>query len=246
MTSSPTPSWSDNAYITSEVISRPTPSLPGTPPLTSGSGADFVYVEYNDYNEYYEDPSIPSDTTTSTTACTTSSTPTTTTTRKPRRNAPPHLFKRTTPTMPPATAFVVIAGTQSATAPPPTTPSTDPNDVFTVTLGGRSLRTGAKPLQTSSSFFPLSKRENSVDVVPYRIVGLDHDTTGEINSDVNSDATDVINGDVTGAKQSYFVPRMPPIRERTQNKRIQQLLNEKRRKDVAKRAGGTRGGQTRL
>ncbi|XP_077963245.1 A disintegrin and metalloproteinase with thrombospondin motifs 2 isoform X2 [Gasterosteus aculeatus] len=246
MTSSPTPSWSDNAYITSEVISRPTPSLPGTPPLTSGSGEDFVYVEYNDYNEYYEDPSIPSDTTTSTTACTTSSTPTTTTTRKPRRNAPPHLFKRTTPTMPPATAFVVIAGTQSATAPPPTTPSTDPNDVFTVTLGGRSLRTGAKPLQTSSSFFPLSKRENSVDVVPYRIVGLDHDTTGEINSDVNSDATDVINGDVTGAKQSYFVPRMPPIRERTQNKRIQQLLNEKRRKDVAKRAGGTRGGQTRL
>uniref|UniRef100_G3QCN4 ADAM metallopeptidase with thrombospondin type 1 motif, 2 n=1 Tax=Gasterosteus aculeatus aculeatus TaxID=481459 RepID=G3QCN4_GASAC len=50
----------------------------------------------------------------------------------------------------------------------------------------------------------------------------------------------------TSKKQSYFVPRMPPIRERTQNKRIQQLLNEKRRKDVAKRAGGTRGGQTRL
>ncbi|KAK1875182.1 A disintegrin and metalloproteinase with thrombospondin motifs 2 [Dissostichus eleginoides] len=37
------------------------------------------------------------------------------------------------------------------------------------------------------------------------------------------------------AQQNYFVPRMPPVRERTQNKRIQQLLNEKRRKDLLRR-----------
>ncbi|KAL6098213.1 uncharacterized protein ACO6RY_17391 [Pungitius sinensis] len=107
----------------------------------------------------------------------------------------------------------------------------------------------------SSSFFPLSKRENdSLDAVPYRIVGLDHDITGEIPSNITSnntgditvDITSDVTGDITGAKESHFVPRMPPVRERTQNKRIQQLLNEKRRKDVVKQTGGTRGGKTRL
>uniref|UniRef100_A0A665TKS7 ADAM metallopeptidase with thrombospondin type 1 motif, 2 n=1 Tax=Echeneis naucrates TaxID=173247 RepID=A0A665TKS7_ECHNA len=66
-----------------------------------------------------------------------------------------------------------------------------------------------------SSFFPLSKKENnSVDEVPYQIVGLDGDSRGQ---------------------QNYFVPRMPPFRERTQNKRIQELLNEKRQQDLLKR-----------
>uniref|UniRef100_A0A8C2Z0N7 ADAM metallopeptidase with thrombospondin type 1 motif 2 n=1 Tax=Cyclopterus lumpus TaxID=8103 RepID=A0A8C2Z0N7_CYCLU len=38
-------------------------------------------------------------------------------------------------------------------------------------------------------------------------------------------------------RQNLFVPRMPPARERTHNKRIQQLLNEKRRRDPARGEG---------
>uniref|UniRef100_A0A667Y3M9 ADAM metallopeptidase with thrombospondin type 1 motif 2 n=1 Tax=Myripristis murdjan TaxID=586833 RepID=A0A667Y3M9_9TELE len=65
------------------------------------------------------------------------------------------------------------------------------------------------------------KENNSVDEVPYRIVGLD----GEFSR--------------TG-HQNYFVPRMPPFRERTQNKRIQELLNEKRRQELLQRPGRTK------
>uniref|UniRef100_A0A8P4K226 A disintegrin and metalloproteinase with thrombospondin motifs 2 n=1 Tax=Dicentrarchus labrax TaxID=13489 RepID=A0A8P4K226_DICLA len=68
------------------------------------------------------------------------------------------------------------------------------------------------------------KENNSVDEVPYRIVGLD--------------------GDITKGQQNYFVPRMPPFRERTQNKRIQQLLNEKRRQDLLRRSNRSREGRT--
>uniref|UniRef100_A0A671TS65 ADAM metallopeptidase with thrombospondin type 1 motif, 2a n=1 Tax=Sparus aurata TaxID=8175 RepID=A0A671TS65_SPAAU len=87
-------------------------------------------------------------------------------------------------------------------------------------------RTEPTPPATSSSlFFPLPKKENnSVDEVPYRIVGLD--------------------SDITRGHQNYFVPRMPPFRERTQNKRIQQLLNEKRRQDLLKRSARSREGRT--
>lgn len=59
-----------------------------------------------------------------------------------------------------------------------------------------------------------------MDEVSYKIVGLD--------------------GDNSKGQQSYFVPRMPPVRERTQNKRIQQLLNEKRRQGVLRQSSRTR------
>uniref|UniRef100_A0A4W6E7F8 ADAM metallopeptidase with thrombospondin type 1 motif, 2a n=1 Tax=Lates calcarifer TaxID=8187 RepID=A0A4W6E7F8_LATCA len=65
---------------------------------------------------------------------------------------------------------------------------------------------------------------NSVDEVPYRIVGLD--------------------GDIARGQQNYFVPRMPPVRERTQNKRIQELLNEKRRQDLLRRPSKSREHRT--
>lgn len=58
-----------------------------------------------------------------------------------------------------------------------------------------------------------------MDEVSYRIVGVDGDAA---------------------RGQSYFVPRMPPFRERTQNKRIQELLNEKRRQDLLRRPGRSR------
>uniref|UniRef100_A0A8D0DCT3 ADAM metallopeptidase with thrombospondin type 1 motif 2 n=1 Tax=Sander lucioperca TaxID=283035 RepID=A0A8D0DCT3_SANLU len=134
-------------------------------------------------------------------------TTTSTTTKRTRKTAPPHLFKRKTPTptMHPATVPVVmrtsaIPAIFNATSSPNTAP------------GGRGLETDQV----------LSKRENnSVDEVPYRIVGLDGGGSGQ-------------------GQQNYFVPRRtPPLRERTQNKRIQQLLNEKRRREGRTHAART-------
>ncbi|XP_071362289.1 A disintegrin and metalloproteinase with thrombospondin motifs 2-like [Trachinotus anak] len=257
MTSVSTSTWSDSRHLISDnisdLISTSNPSTSVTPPPTSRSSTDFIYVEYDDYDEYssYEDPSVPSETTdlipstsiptTATTTTTTTTTNTittsTTTTRRPRKTAPPHLFKKktTTPTMPPAkVAMATINGPTSSPSFIIIT-SSNTDDVITPTSspktspGGRSLQTKinlTEPIVTSSSsFFPLLRKENnSVDEVPYRIVGLD--------------------GDITRGQQSYFVPRMPPFRERTQNKRIQELLNEKRRQDLLKRTSRSREGRT--
>ncbi|XP_076607376.1 A disintegrin and metalloproteinase with thrombospondin motifs 2-like isoform X1 [Chaetodon auriga] len=254
MTSASTSSWSNSSFVISDIItdiiSTPSLSFTVTPPPTSRSTTDFVYVEYDDYDEYssYEDPLldaadiIPPATTVSTASTATTAT-TTATTRRPRKTAPPHLFKRktTTTTMTPATLPILTAEDQSATLAPirtsavpefPTTPPADADDIITATSspnrmsGGRSLQTDIDPKpMSSSSFFPLSKKENNtVDEVPYRIVGLD--------------------GDITRGQQNYFVPRMPPFRERTQNKRIQQLLNEKRRQDLLRRSNRSREGRT--
>ncbi|XP_023281350.1 A disintegrin and metalloproteinase with thrombospondin motifs 2-like, partial [Seriola lalandi dorsalis] len=260
MTSESPSTWSDSSHINSDIItdliSTSHPSFSVTPPPTSRSSTDFIYVDYDDYVEYssYEDPSVNSETTdiipstptttTTTTTTTTPTTPTTTittttpittiTTRRPRKTAAPHLFKKktTTPTMPPANYPVVTIDGPTLSPSFPLTTSTDTDDIITSTSsGGQSLQTEinlteTKPMPTSlSSFFPLLKKENnSVDEVPYRIVGLD--------------------GDIARGQQNYFVPRMPPFRERTQNKRIQELLNEKRRQDLLKRTNRSREGRT--
>lgn len=149
--------------------------------------------------------------------------------------------------IPAAVPLVTVEGESPTSAPIrppavpefPTTTSADPDDIITATSspnrtsGGRSLQTQMNLTETeptptpssSASFFPLSKKENnSVDEIPYRIVGLD--------------------GDITRGQQNYFVPRMPPFRERTQNKRIQQLLNEKRRQDLLRRSNRSRESRT--
>ncbi|XP_030292867.1 A disintegrin and metalloproteinase with thrombospondin motifs 2-like isoform X1 [Sparus aurata] len=245
----------------SEIMTTSPPSFTVTPAPTSRSPTDFVYVEYDDYDDYssYEDPSIHSatpdiipttTTTTTTTPTTTTTTTTSTTTRRARRTAPSHLFKRKTTTtpMPPATVPIAYAEGQGPTLTPvmtsavpefPTSPSADPDEDFIATtspnrtsergnLQTKINLTGTEPTPpatSSSLFFPLPKKENnSVDEVPYRIVGLD--------------------SDITRGHQNYFVPRMPPFRERTQNKRIQQLLNEKRRQDLLKRSARSREGRT--
>nr|XP_046266471.1 A disintegrin and metalloproteinase with thrombospondin motifs 2 [Scatophagus argus] len=248
MTLASTSSWSDSRYTTSDVMSTSPVSLTVTPPPTSESSTDFVYVEYDDYDDHssYEDPSIHSETPdvipTTATSTTTSTTTTTTTTRRPRKTAPPPLLKRksTTLTLPPATVPIVTAEGPSPTLAPvrasaipdfPTTVSADPDDIIAAlsspnrTSAQRILQTKinvteTEPMPTSSSsFYPLAKKENnSVDEVQYRIVGLDSDTRGQ---------------------QNYFVPRMPRFGERTQNKRIQQLLNEKRRQDLLRRSTRT-------
>lgn len=214
-----------------------TTSFTVTPPPNSRSSTSFVYAEYDDYDEYSSYYiSIPSDP--PNIISTTTNNPTTTTTSittgQPRETAPTHLFEKKTsppiPIMPSAT--VPIIPTQGQTAEPVwmSSLSVDRDDIITATSspektsGGTSLQTKSEPTATSSpppSFFPFSKRDNnSVDEVSYRIVGVD--------------------GDMSRGQQNYFVPRMPPFRERTQNKRIQQLLNEKRRQGLPKRSSRSR------
>ncbi|XP_035034405.1 A disintegrin and metalloproteinase with thrombospondin motifs 2 [Hippoglossus stenolepis] len=253
ITSASSSTWSDGSDITSHFISTPPHSFTVTPPPTSRSSTDFIYVEYDDYDEYssYEDPSVPSEsldivpttttTSTSTTTTTSATTSTSTTKRWPRKTAPPHVFekKTTTTRAPPATVpMATVYGPLSllirtfAVPEFPTTTSFDPDDIITATSsGGRGLQTEFNPTETepaptsSSSIFTITKKEkNSVDEVPYRIVGLD--------------------GEATRGQQNYFVPRMPPFRERTQNKRIQELLNEKRRQDLVKRVNRSKESQT--
>ncbi|XP_041864822.1 A disintegrin and metalloproteinase with thrombospondin motifs 2-like isoform X2 [Melanotaenia boesemani] len=219
------------------VISGTPPIVPQTSPPTSRSSTDFIYVEYDDYEEYssYGDLSLLSVTpvtmttvisavtsTTSTTATATTMSP-----MRPRKTAPLHFFKKKTPIMPLVTVPMV---TENKTAAPvrkpavpdiPTTASDD--DIINASSYGLKLQTEI-PLtesEPSSSSFLLSKKENnSVDEVQYRIVGMD--------------------GDATRDQHNYFVPRMPPMRERTQNQRIQQLLREKRVQNLLSRMNRTR------
>jgi len=231
MTSATTSSLSDSSYVISDVISTPSLTVTLTPLPTSKSSTDFVYVEYDDYDEYssYEDPSLLSER-----PGTIPHAGTATTTWRPRKTAPPHVFQRKTPKMPLVTVPMVTvtqtpAPLQMSSIPEfPTTSSADVDDIINATTSeGRSLR-GKVPLtepEPASSSIPLSKKENnSVDEVQYRIVGMV--------------------GDGVRVQQNYFVPRMPPLRERTQNKRIQQLLKEKRLQELLSRLNRTRAIRT--
>lgn len=227
---------------TSYIISPPSLTFAVTPPPTSGSSTDFVYVDYDDYDdEYpsYEDLSIPPDT--PDVFPTTGTTTTSTTARQPVKTAPADSLKRITatrtvaqaavPTEPTTSQHSTLTPVRMSTVPEfPTSVSADPDDIITTTLSpnktseGRRLQINLTETE-STSFFPLSKSENnSVDEVSYRIVGLD--------------------SEITRGQHNYFVPRMPPVRERTQNKRIQQLLNEKRRQDLLRRSVRSREGRT--
>ncbi|XP_029374854.1 A disintegrin and metalloproteinase with thrombospondin motifs 2-like isoform X2 [Echeneis naucrates] len=207
-------------------------TLSVTPPPTSRSSTDFIYVDYDDYDEYssYEEPSVPTDTivTITSTALPLPLPLPPTTTRHPRKTVPPHLFKKetTTPTVSTGNSLMVTSDDPTLLPFFPVTLS-DTDDIINATslpnnssweksLQAKVNLSELEAMATSvSSFFPLSKKENnSVDEVPYQIVGLDGDSRGQ---------------------QNYFVPRMPPFRERTQNKRIQELLNEKRQQDLLKR-----------
>ncbi|KAM6907099.1 A disintegrin and metalloproteinase with thrombospondin motifs 2-like [Xenentodon cancila] len=201
-------------HVNSDITNMPPRTVTLTPPPTS---TDFVYVDYDDnYYEFssYEEPPLFSEP-----ADVSTSTMTTTTPRSPKRTAPTLLFKR----RPGPSATVAMV---TVTPVPAMTPAI-PDFPTTGSPGGRSLRrktslTGP-PL---SSSFPLSKnkKNKSVDEVQYRIVGVNSDTMRE--------------------QQNYFVPRMPPFRERTQNKRIQQLLKEKQLQDLLNRLNQTRMGRT--
>uniref|UniRef100_A0A674B3R3 ADAM metallopeptidase with thrombospondin type 1 motif, 2a n=1 Tax=Salmo trutta TaxID=8032 RepID=A0A674B3R3_SALTR len=82
----------------------------------------------------------------------------------------------------------------------------------TFTSTGQTFTSGPWRYTTLPAPTPTNedKRENNWLEVPYRTVGVDND-----------------------ASQNHFVPRRrPPFREMTRNKRIQELLAEKRRQDL--------------
>uniref|UniRef100_A0A673BVE2 ADAM metallopeptidase with thrombospondin type 1 motif, 2 n=1 Tax=Sphaeramia orbicularis TaxID=375764 RepID=A0A673BVE2_9TELE len=110
-------------------------------------------------------------------------------------------------------------GNFTNTTSPPTTNTIIPSTTNTTS----SLTSNNTTSPTTNTMIPAT---NSVDEVSYRIVGMD--------------------ADVSRGQQSYFVPRMPPFRERTQNKRIQEVLNERRRQDVLRKPKRTNQRRTGL
>lgn len=233
-----------NSSEPGDIVNAPSLSFTVTPAPTSGSSTGFVYVDYDDYNEYssYDDPSVAAGARgvvkTTPAAASTGST-----TGHQVTSVLLHLIKRKT-TTPIHSAPFTVPGVPSeghttvlvklSTLPvPPTTMSVGPDDITAAASSPNAASSATQPqaqfkllateptATSSPSFFRLPKKDNnSVDEVSYRIVGLD--------------------GDNSKGQQSYFVPRMPPVRERTLNKRIQQLLNEKRRQDVLRRTSRTR------
>ncbi|XP_061660006.1 A disintegrin and metalloproteinase with thrombospondin motifs 2-like isoform X2 [Syngnathoides biaculeatus] len=123
---------------------------------------------------------------------------------------PPLSLMKPTPTSAVATSVAMVTATANAAPTPP--------------LGATSsagVPSGRSPAGGRSSPFRATSpkmAKDSAGEVSYSIVGLE----------------------VYGARgpQSHFVPRVPPVRERTQNKRIQELLNEKLRKPGRRRRPG--------
>ncbi|XP_068600876.1 A disintegrin and metalloproteinase with thrombospondin motifs 2-like [Brachionichthys hirsutus] len=249
VTSATTSSWSDITHITSGATSAPSQSVTDVPQPASRSSTDFVYVDYSEYEDYpsSEGSSLTTDTpgiSSTTSPAFATSVSSTNAARGPRRTAPPYIRKRKSTTSAAPSASPTKLAAEAPTVEPlrtstlpgtRTTALADPEFITATsspnrTSGGRRLyATETEPAlilaPSSPSTFSLSKKENnSVDEVPYRIVGLD--------------------GDISRGQQNYFVQRMPPSRERTQNKRIQQLLNEKRRQGLLKRSARSREGGT--
>lgn len=234
-----------NQSEAADVVNTPSLGFTVTPPAASGGSTGFVYVEYEDYDEYspYDNPSAPAGA--PGVVKTTPAAAGGPTAGRQVKTVLPRFIRRKTTTPRLTSPFTSPAGASEGQTPAPvrvstvpqspTTVSTGPDDIIAATSSPNTRSGGTRPqaqlrlwatqpTATSSppSFFRLPKKDNnSVDEVSYRIVGLD--------------------GDSSKGQQSYFVPQMPPVRERTQNKRIQQLLNEKRRQDVVRRRSRTGG-----
>lgn len=237
-----------NQSEAADVVNTPSLSFTVTPAPTSGGSTGFVYVDYDDYDEYspYDNPAAPVGT--RGVVKTTPAAAAGPTAGRQVKTVLPRLIRRKTTTPSLASPFTIPSGAPEGQTPapvrvstvpdPPITVSAGPDDIIASSSSPNTTSGGTRPqaqlrlwaaesTATSSppSFFRLPKKDNnSVDEVSYRIVGLD--------------------GDGSKGQQSYFVPQMPPVRERTQNKRIQQLLNEKRRQDVLRRTSRTRESRT--
>lgn len=241
-----TSSWSYTSPVIRNISSTPSLSFSVTLPPTSESSTSFLYVDYSDYDEYYEDLSGTPETTanrpttdsgTSTTVTNLNTTNTGTARLWPETTPPDILDRTTTSTSPPTVVPIIPSeGENQSLVPIRTsavlqisTTNLAETDGINSTTPSPSNTSEGRSSEPSPSLFPSlltpSKKENnSVDEVPYQIVGLDRE--------------------LSRGQHSYFVPRLPPFRERTQNKRIQQLLNEKRRQDVLRRSSRSRDGRT--
>lgn len=256
MTSVFTSSWWYTSTIIRNIISTSSLSFSVTLPPTSESSTTFLYVDYSDYDEYYEDLSGTPETTanrpttdgtgTSTTVTNLNTTNTGIARLWPETTPPDILDRTTTSTSPPSVVPIIPSEGENQSLVPikrsavlqiSTTNlseieginSTTPSPSNTSEWRSSPVQKNQTVSEPSPSLFPslltLSKKDNnSVDEVPYHIVGLDRE--------------------LSKGQHSYFVPRLPPFRERTQNKRIQQLLNEKRRQDVLRRSSRSRDGRT--
>lgn len=235
------------------IISTPSVSFSVTPPPTSESSTSFLYVDYSDYDEYYEDLSGTPETTanrpttdsdTGVTVTNINTTNTGTARLWPETTSSDILDRTTTSTSPP-TVVPILPSEDQSQVPLRTSaflqissrnlPVTDGINSTTLspnnTSEGRSSPAQINQTQSEPSLSllpslptPSKKENNSVDEVPYQIVGLDRE--------------------LSRGQHNYFVPRLPPFREKTQNKRIQELLNEKRRQDVLRRSSRSRDGRT--
>ncbi|KAM9332791.1 A disintegrin and metalloproteinase with thrombospondin motifs 2-like [Pholidichthys leucotaenia] len=226
MKSSPANTQSDPSYtiteITEDDITMPFPSstITAQPIRIYRTSTSFVYVDYEDYDDdlqvWPETPDTPNPTQSTITL---------------QKHA------KKTPTMLPTTAPMVTVGIRSkipvpggkSIIPDSPTPTTAHSDDITnaTSFGGQNLQSEIAMTEdktstpSSLSFFPLSKKKekNSVDEVPYQIVGLDNEGGR--------------------GQQNSFSLQLPPFRERTHNKRIQQLLNEKRQQSILRRIGAS-------
>ncbi|XP_061607426.1 A disintegrin and metalloproteinase with thrombospondin motifs 2-like [Phyllopteryx taeniolatus] len=124
--------------------------------------------------------------------------------------APPFFLTESTPTSAVATSVAMVTAAGITALTPPLGTVAD-----VIAPSGRRPAGGR-----SSSFRATSPKvaKDSAGEISYGIVGLD--------------------ADGTRGPQSHFVPRVPPVRERTQNKRIQELLNEKLRRPGRRRRPG--------
>ncbi|KAK6316660.1 hypothetical protein J4Q44_G00120600 [Coregonus suidteri] len=222
-----------------------TPTITLRPKSTTGIySTDFAYVEYDDYGEYT--------TKTDEHSTTKKYSPTTTpvlTTRRPRRVTTPPVTARSPKSPPTTTEETTVPSTTVitvTTAEPTTIPTNqDPLPLRTTNVpksttawvdvierkswmtlapstsrpkGDKRRKTIPTQRRVIVTLMPSTiaphrtgdKRENNSVDVPYRIVGVDNEVS-----------------------QNHFVPRIrPPFRETTRNKRIQELLAEKRRQDL--------------
>ncbi|XP_077360516.1 A disintegrin and metalloproteinase with thrombospondin motifs 2-like isoform X1 [Festucalex cinctus] len=131
-------------------------------------------------------------------------------------SVPPFFLTEPTPTVAMLTSVTTVTATGQTSLRPSLRTSDD-----VITPSGRKPAAAAAAAAAAgrSSSFPPTSPKMGKDLggeVSYGIVGLDG----------------------SRGPQSHFVPRVPPVRERTQNKRIQQLLNEKQQRPGRRRKHG--------
>lgn len=219
---------SPGSDVTRDVIS--------TPPPTSRSSSDIDYMEYSEFLTY-DNELLPSEdssilptttaavlTTTVTTAVTTTTTADTTATTTASTTV-----RATIPSVKTAPAYSINRNTDLLpliTADPNKTQEPiRTSDLPESSTANQNIVTTTPSVAPSSA--PVSTKENnSVNEVQYQIVGTDSTATRE--------------------QKNIFVPRLLTFHERTQNKRIQQLLKERQLQNLQRMGNRTRARRTPL